>query len=163
MITIRPTVLSEAPILHEIQKQAFRPLYERYHDANSPYLRDITDITRRIESPAFSQFTILDDEKIVGGIYYHTSGSTLFIPELKKDEYYLGRVYISPEAQGKHIARTAILLCEKQFPDIKTYYVDFPSDLEKNRRCYMGAGYQETGITHAIQPGLTLELLKKQL
>ena len=163
MLTIHPTTKSEASILSEIQKQAFKPLYDRYHDAGNPHLRGPEDVLRRLNNPIFRHFTILWDEKIVGAIYYHTSGSTLFIPELKPGEYYLGRVYILPEFQSRHFARQAIALCEKEFSDMKTCYVDFPADLDKNRRCYTSAGFTETGITREIQPNLTLELLKKQL
>lgn len=38
-ITIAPALLSEAGDLARIQKAAFKPLYERFHDDANPYLR----------------------------------------------------------------------------------------------------------------------------
>lgn len=161
MISVRPTVFQDAPILHAIQKQAFLPLYERYHDAGNPYLRGMDDVTRRIDSPFFRAFTVLEDGDIVGSIFYRVQGSCPFLGDLKPGEYYLSRAYIRPDRQGQKIAQRAILLCEKHFPDAKLFAVDFPADLEKNRRCYEAAGYRETGLRHEVQPGLTLACLKK--
>jgi len=39
MIRIRPATLSDAPILCDIQQQAFLPLYERYRDKHNPCFR----------------------------------------------------------------------------------------------------------------------------
>lgn len=66
--------------------------------------------------------------------------------EIGDGEYYLSRSYIHPDYQNKGIAREAILLCEKEFPDARFYFVDFPEDMEKNRRCYQSAGYCDTGV-----------------
>ena len=75
---------------------------------------------------------------------------------LEEGEYYLCRVYIRPDVQGKQIARTAIKLCEAMFPDAKKFYVDFPEDLEKNRRCYESVGYTDTGKRLKINEKLIL-------
>ena len=47
-ISIRPTLASEAEELASIQKKAFFPLYEKYHDEGNPYLRGAEDILRRL-------------------------------------------------------------------------------------------------------------------
>lgn len=143
-ISIRLTVPSEAEELCRIQKAAFKPLYQKYHDEGNPYLRGVEDILRRINKNS-RYFTILYGREIAGGIVYRLKGKRTPCIQLEEGEYYLGRVYIKPELQGKGIARKAILLCEKEFPDAKTFYVDFPEDMEKNRRCYSNAGYRDTG------------------
>lgn len=162
MISIRPTVMRDVPILAEIQKQAFLPLYEKYHDAGNPHLRGVDDITCRLDSLRFRYFTVLEDGVIVGGVMYNIcSGSKVFMSELKAGEYYLSRVYIKPQRQGRKIAQQAILLCEREFSDAKVFGVDFPQDLEKNRRCYEGVGFRDTGIRQEVQPGLVLAFFKK--
>ena len=143
-ISIRPTVPSEAEELSQIQKAAFKPLYEKYHDKANPYLRGPEDILCRLNK-FYRHFTILCDGKIVGGIFYRLHGKRSPTDEIGEGEYYLGRVYIHPDYQNKGIARDAILMCEKEFPDAVSYYVDFPADMDKNRRCYQGAGYCDTG------------------
>ena len=59
MIEVRRTTSEDAAVLFAIQKEAFLPLYERYHDAGNPYLRGIEDIAARLTHPAFRYFTIL--------------------------------------------------------------------------------------------------------
>ena len=157
MITVAPTAASEAEILASIQKEAFRPLYERYHDSRNPHLRGTEDITRRLGREEYRYFTIRKDGEIVGGIYYHCAGSTPFVPVLTEGIYYLGRIYIAPEAQNRKIAQTAIRMTMEEFPHAQQIYVDFPVDLEKNRRCYAACGFRDTGMRLALEDGkLTL-------
>ncbi|MCH5286484.1 MAG: GNAT family N-acetyltransferase [Christensenellaceae bacterium] len=161
MITVRPTVHGDADILCALQKAAFQPLYELYHDAGNPCLRGPEDILRRLDHPAFQYFTILDGEEIIGGVVYRRCGRTPFVDELQAGEYYLLRIYVKPDCQSRGVGRTAILLCEKHFPDARKYYVDFPRELEKNRKCYMSAGYRDSGKELEAEPGLVLVAYEK--
>lgn len=161
MIHIRPARIEDVPTLCQLQKEAFLPLYERYHDAGNPYLRGEEDIANRLDSPYFRYFCILQDGETVGGVMYKCQGKVPFSAQLQEGEYYLSRVYVKPEMQGKKIARTAILLCEKEFPDAKAFWVDFPQDLEKNRRCYEAAGFCDTGKRMETDPGVVLACFHK--
>ena len=161
MISVRPTVPDDADILCTLQKAAFQPIYERYHDKGNPCLRGPEDILRRLENPLFRYFTILDDGEIVGGIVYRCGGSTPFVSALQPGEYYLLRIYIRPDRQSRGVGKTAILLCEQAFPDARKYYVDFPRELEKNRKCYMNAGYRDSGQALEAEPGLVLVAYEK--
>ena len=107
-------------------------------------MRDERDILCGLNNPNFLYLTILYDEKIVGGILYRIKGSTPFVKNLRWGKYYLGRVYISPEYQNKGIATEAILQSEKFLKKPRKLYVDFPEDLDKNRKCYTKCGYKDT-------------------
>ena len=61
------------------------------------------------------------------------------------------------------MAQTAILLCEKEFPDAKKISVDFPEDLKKNRQCYETAGFFDTGRRLEAEPGLVLAAYEKRI
>ncbi|MBQ3602498.1 MAG: GNAT family N-acetyltransferase [Clostridia bacterium] len=161
MISLRLTTMEDADILTDIQRQAFQPLYEKYHDEGNPYLRDKRDILCRLDSSNFLYLTILYDEKIVGGILYRLKGSTPFIKKLMLGKYYLTRVYILPEYQNKGIATKAILQSERFLEKPKKLYVDFPEDLEKNRKCYTKCGYKDTGKRLETEPGLILACFEK--
>lgn len=163
MIEVRITTEQDAAILAELQKQAFAPLYEKYHDRGNPCLRGIEDISRRLNKPQFHYFTILLDGEIVGGVFYKCQGTTPFADQLGNGAYYLQRVYIRPDLQGRKIAQTAILLCENELPDAKSFSVDFPEDLLKNRKCYEAVGYRDTGKRMEAEPGLVLASFKKEL
>lgn len=158
-VTIRPALEAEAPLLAELQKAAFLPLYERYHDEGNPCLRGVEDVADRLRHPDCRYFTVLLDEKVVGGILYRDKGKN---PSNGLEEFYLQRVYIKPECQSQGIARRAILLCEEELPGAEYFSVDFPEDLEKNRRCYEKAGYRDTGRRLTVQPGLVLARFEKR-
>ena len=163
MITLRETTIEDVNALTAIQQNAFLPLYEKYHDAGNPYLRDERDILCRLNNPKFLYLTILFDEKIVGGILYRIKGSTPFVKNLRWGKYYLGRVYISPEYQNKGIATEAILQSENFLKKPRKLYVDFPEDLDKNRKCYTKCGYRDTGKRLETEPGLILACFEKRI
>lgn len=162
-ITIRATKENEALELCNIQKAAFLPLYEKYHDEDNPCLRGVEDVANRLNSEYFRYFTIFLDEEIVGGVLYKCKGRTPFVDCLGDGQYYLQRVYIKPEKQCKKIAQTAILLCEKELSDAKCFFVDFPEDLIKNKRCYEKAGFMDTGKRLTVQPDMVLACFEKSL
>ena len=163
MITLRITTIEDVNALTAIQQNAFLPLYEKYHDAGNPCLRDERDILCRLNNPKFLYLTILFDEKIVGGILYRIKGSTPFVKNLRWGKYYLGRVYISPEYQNKGIATEAILQSENFLKKPRKLYVDFPEDLDKNRKCYTKCGYRDTGKRLEAEPGLVLACFEKRI
>lgn len=163
MITLRETTIEDVNALTAIQQNAFLPLYEKYHDAGNPYLRDERDILCRLNNPKFLYLTILFDKKIVGGILYRIKGSTPFVKNLRWGKYYLGRVYVSPEYQNKGIATEAILQSENFLKKPRKLYVDFPEDLDKNRKCYTKCGYRDTGKRLEVEPGLILACFEKQI
>ena len=161
MISLRLTTIEDVDILTDIQQKAFQPLYEKYHDEGNPYLRDKRDILCRLDNPKFLYLTILLDDKIVGGILYRLKGSTPFIKKLMFGKYYLTRVYILPEHQSKGIATEAILQSEKFLKNPRKLYVDFPEDLDKNRKCYTKCGYTDTGKRLETEPGVVLACFEK--
>ena len=135
-------------------------MFEKFHDEGNPFLRGSEDILCRLNK--FNRyFTILYDGKMVGGIFYRLYGKRGPAYEIRAGEYYLARIYIHPEYQNKGIAREAILRCEKEFPDAKFYYVDFPEEMEKNRKCYQSAGYCDIGERVCMQGAPSLAMFKK--
>ena len=159
-ISIKITEAFEAEELSKIQKAAFKPLYEKYHDKGNPYLRGAEDILCRLNKN-YRHFTILADGKAVGGIFYRLYGKKSPTEFIGEGEYYLCRVYVLPENQNKGIASDAINMCEREFPDAKAFYVDFPKDMDKNRRCYTKAGYTDTGCEIVVDGAPRLSVYKR--
>jgi|GEM_PF-750256 len=152
VLAIRPAEATDAERLAEIQKEAFRPLYERYRDEGSPYLRGAEDILTRLHAPEYRYWCIERDGETVGGVFYQKIG---------EGTYYLQRIYIAPAQQSRGTASSAILLCERELADAKRFFVDFPIDRPMNRRCYEKAGYSDTGKRAAVNEKLTLVLYTK--
>ena len=156
MIAIRQVEQSDVDLLSALQKEAFQPLWEKYHDSHNPYLRGPQDITSRLDSPLFHYYCILKNNELVGGILYANSDTA-------SKEYYLQRLFIAPQHQHQGLARMAILLCEKEFEEAQIFTVDFPEDLDKNRRCYISAGFRDTGIREEIGSGIVLARFEKRM
>ncbi|MCL2517773.1 MAG: GNAT family N-acetyltransferase [Oscillospiraceae bacterium] len=151
-IRIEKATIDDAEILTEIQKQAFEPLYRIYHDEGNPYLRGVDELKYQIEHGTREVYKILADDIICGGITIRDKGN---------GEYYLNRIYISPQFQSKGIGKTAIGICEQNYPDAKRWTVDFPADLIANRKCYEANGYYDTGKREIINDKLTLAFYEK--
>ena len=164
MITVTLTLPEEAEVLAAIQKAAFQPLYERYHDDGNPHLRGAEDILKRLSREDFRCYTIREDGEIVGGIFYKCAGRTIFVDPLQPDDCYLGRIFIRPDRQGRGIAKAAIRRTMTEFPAARRFWVDYPADLEKNRRCYEGCGFRDTGMRTEVEGGkLTLACLMREV
>lgn len=162
MFAVRIASETDAEILSGIQKQAFLPLYKKYHDPNNPYLRRTDDMLHKIHTPAFRCFAILDDDKIIGGIFYRRGGRETPVDLPCDREYYLQRIFVAPAHQGKGAASGAIRLCENELHDAVKFTVEFPADLLKNRRCYEKAGYRDTGKRFEAEKGLILACFEKE-
>jgi GNAT superfamily N-acetyltransferase len=137
-IEIIPVVAADAEALAAIQKKAFKRLYDIYHDEGSPYLRGADEIRKWLERPNWQGYKILADGVLCGGVFFCEQNGA-------PGEYYLARIYILPELQGKNIASTAILLCEQKVANANRWTLDFPVEQIANRRCYEKTGYTDTG------------------
>lgn len=154
-ISIIPAAATDAEALAEIQRKAFKRLYDIYHDDGSPYLRGTDEILSWLGQPNRRVYKILTDGILCGGVSFceRTAG-----------EYYLARIFILPEMQGKGIACTTILLCEATVNNAKKWTLDYPEEQSANRRCYEKAGYTDTGERREQSGGaITLAYMEKLL
>jgi len=154
-VEIIPATIGDADALAVIQQQAFKRLYDIYQDEGSPYLRGADEIAMWLDRPKTHVYKILADGVLCGGVSFFERNE---IP----GEYYLARIYISPELQSKGIASTAILLCEATVANANRWTLDFPVNESANRRCYEKAGYTDTGERLEQSGGaITLAFMEK--
>ncbi len=154
-VTLRPAAAEDAEALAAIQQQAFKRLYDIYHDEGSPYLRGAEEILQWLTRPNWKVFQIFADGILVGGIAACERNEN-------PGECYLARVYVLPQMQGRGIASRAVLLCEKHFHNVSRWSLDFPVEQSANRRCYEKAGYRDTGEVRVQSGGkITLALYEK--
>ena len=154
-VSIQPAIAEDFDELAEIQKQAFKRLYEIYKDEGSPYLRGAEELILWSEHPNWRVYKIIVDKALRGGIAFC---ERIDMPGV----YYLARVYILPEYQSKGIASTAIQLCENTIYNATLWKLDYPADQIANRRCYEKAGYTDTGELYEQSNGaITLAYMEK--
>lgn len=151
-IFIKKAAPEDADSLAVIQKQAFERLYHIYHDEASPYLRGSDEIRRWLEGGTRHVYKIFADDMLCGGITIFDRGN---------GEYYLARLYILPELQGKGIGKEAIRICEDNYSNAKRWSLDFPSDQIANKKCYEHSGYYDTGLREVKSDTLTLAVYDK--
>lgn len=156
-IEIVPATAADAEVLAVIQRQAFKRLYDIYHDEGSPYLRGADEIMQWLERPNWQVFKILADGVLCGGVSFCERNG---MPGV----YYLARIYILPELQSKGTASTAITLCEKRVANANLWTLDFPVEEAANRRCYEKAGFTDTGERREQSSGaVTLAYMEKRV
>ncbi|HCS74324.1 MAG TPA: hypothetical protein DIW17_10670 [Clostridiales bacterium] len=156
-VEIIPATIADADALVGIQQQAFKRLYEIYHDEGSPFLRGADEIIGWLERPNWRVYKITADGVLCGGVSFCERNG---MPGV----YYLARIYILPEMQSKGIASTAVLLCEKTVANANLWTLDFPVEQIANRRCYEKAGYTDTGERWEQSNGaITLAYMEKKI
>ncbi|NLO47762.1 MAG: GNAT family N-acetyltransferase [Clostridiales bacterium] len=156
-VEIIPATAEDAEDLAAIQRLAFKRLYDTYHDEGSPYLRGADEILLWLEQPNWRVYKIVADGVLLGGVSFCEKNG---MPGV----YYLARIYVLPDYQGKGIAGAAILLCEETVTNAGVWTLDFPADQPGNRRCYEKAGYIDTGKRQEQSGGaITLAYMEKKV
>ncbi|MCY9549444.1 GNAT family N-acetyltransferase [Lysinibacillus xylanilyticus] len=144
-IVIKRTNETEAPILLEIQKEAFEDDLRKYEDHDtSPVNEPIERLLRKIE--LFIHYTIWHNNVIIGGID---------VRDLKDNKYRLNRLFISKKYQNKGLGSQIMKLVEKEFPSAVEWVLDTPHLNIRNHHFYEKLGYKKIG-QHQINEKLVL-------
>ncbi len=158
LITLKPMQENEVETFCTIQKEAFMPLYERYHDDNNPIHTTPERMMHWLHREGLDMY----------GIWLSTDAGeipvgSISVKHLAPQRYYLTRLYVSTAYQNRGIASAAIEACEALYPDAISWSLDFPADLSVNRHVYEKAGYTDTGETRMINDRLTLAVYRKDV
>ena len=146
-VTLRRATMDDAQLLWDMQRAAFRALYERYRDEGSPYLEPIESTQGRLMQPVTHYYVILADGQPAGGIRVRDFGA-------ERDKI-LGPLYVLPERRGEGIAQRAIRLAE----DIHGgtgWFLETIEQEKGNCHLYEKLGYRRTGGSHVINERMTL-------
>ena len=147
-VTLRRATMDDAQLLWDMQRAAFRALYERYRDEEtSPYTEPLEKTRARLAQPVTHYYVILADGQPVGGLRIRDFGPG-------KDKI-LGPLYVLPERRGEGIAQRAIRLAE----DIHGgtgWFLDTIEQEKGNCHLYEKLGYRRTGGSHAVNERMTL-------
>ncbi|MFF2176328.1 GNAT family N-acetyltransferase [Lysinibacillus sp. NPDC058147] len=144
-IVIKRTNEIEAPILLEIQKEAFEDDLRKYEDHDtSPVNEPVERLLRKIE--LFKHYTIWHNNEIIGGID---------VRDLKDNKYRLNRIFISKKYQNKGLGSQIMKLVEEEFPSAVEWVLDTPHLNIRNHHFYEKMGYKKIG-QHQINEKLIL-------
>ncbi len=139
----------------EIQRAAYKPLYEKYHDDSSnPYRESKETVFRKYTRAGTSGYLFLVDGTAVGAVRVN-------IDAINR----IGRVSalcVLPRFQGRGIAQTALLEIERRHPEVERWVLDTILEEAGNCHLYEKIGYKKTGKTEAIHEGMTLVFYEKK-
>lgn len=151
-IELRPALLTDAKLLHFIQRMAFYSMYQKYGDDNSPYNNSVERMEYYISVHAGRIYKIAADDVIVGAVWYFVKSN---------DIYYLARIFVHPDMQGRGIAYEAIRMMEQKCPDAREWELNTPCDALGNRHLYEKLGYKSTEEIEIISDKLSLVTYRK--
>ena len=142
-------------VVFEIQQAAYKPLYEKYHDAGSnPYMENKETVLRKYTREGTTGYLFLSDGKAVGAVRIN-------IDSVNKS----GRVSalcVLPGYQGKGIAQKALPEIERMHPDIQRWGLDTIEEEAGNCHLYEKIGYRRIGKTEVINEKMTLVFYEKE-
>lgn len=154
-ISITPFKQSDIDTVYNIQRAAFEPLYEKYHDdATSPYLESRETLLKKYTRAGTAGYVITLDGEAVGAV------------RVTADELQ-GRGRISalcvlPKCQGRGVAQKALLMLEGLYPCVSTWSLDTIAQESGNCHLYEKLGYRRVGGTEAINDRMTLVFYEKK-
>ncbi|HIT08030.1 MAG TPA: GNAT family N-acetyltransferase [Candidatus Merdivicinus faecavium] len=129
-----------------MQKRTFRPLYEKYRDAGSPYLEPLSKTEARLRHPNGAYYRIELDGQTAGALYLSLRGP---------GKFRLGPLFVLPEFQNRGIAQAAIRALEARHgPGV--WELDTLLQEPGNCHLYEKMGYKRTGTQTVVNSRLTL-------
>lgn len=139
-----------------IQHAAYKPLYEKYRDAQTnPYMESKETVFRKYTRPNTSGYVFWLDSVPIGSVRVITdiSGTAAKISALA----------VLPGYQGRGLAQQALAEIEKRHSDVTLWKLDTLLQEAGNCHLYEKLGYIKTGKVEQINDLLTLVYYEKQL
>lgn len=144
-IKIQRTTINEAEVLLDIQREAFKEDLDKYQDYDtSPATEAIEKLMRKINNSF--HYTVFQENTIIGGIE---------VRKLSETQFYLNRVYLSPNYQNKGIGAKLMGFVENEFPEASEWTLSTPYMNYRNHYFYEKFGYKKIS-EHIITEKLIL-------
>lgn len=149
-ITFVKASVEDMPVIQQMYRRAFEPIYLRYHDDETdPYLESLASLQKKSQRVGSEYFFCDSDGVRVGMIRVISDHST--------KEARISPMCVLPEFQGQGFAQDILVEIEQRFSDIKTWYLDTIAEESKLVYLYQKVGYQLISDQHKeIKPGMNL-------
>ncbi len=145
---------SDIDIVFEIQRAAYKPLYEKYHDDNSnPYLESKETVLQKYTKDGTKGYLFIKNGEPVGAVRI-----TLY-PESKSGR--ISALGVHPKYQGQKIAQQALLKIEEIHSEVERWFLDTILEEAGNCHLYEKIGYKRTGKIEKVNEKMTLVFYEK--
>lgn len=136
-----------------IQRSSFKDLYDKYHDAGSPYLETMQRLTEKFNNPLSTYYLIILSGQIIG--------FSRVLTNQEETEAWQGTIAILPDYQGKGYGRVALKLIEAEHSDSQVWGLNTILQEEHLVRLYESLGYRKEK-TETVQRGMDLVFMEKR-
>lgn len=148
---------SELQLLHAMQVESFKPLYEKYRDDCSPALESLERVRQRFLQMGRTYHFIVKDGARVGAINIgHGTRNG-------KEVHTISPIFILPKYQNGGIGYVAIQKAFAMHPDAKCWCLDTILQEPGNCHLYEKCGFVRTGEEEAVNEKMTLIAYEKNL
>ncbi len=142
--------------LFAIQKEAYKPLYEKYHDdSTNPYLESKETVLCKYTREGTNGYLFMKDGTAVGAVR--------IIINAENKSGRVSALCVLPRFQGQGIAQKALPEIEKLYPDVKRWSLDTILEEAGNCHLYEKIGYKKTGKTETVNEKMTLVFYEKEI
>ena len=147
----------ELPQLLEMQKEAFMPLYEKYHDDGNPGLENLDRIKARAAAPNRQYYFIVKDGARVGVI-----NVGLKMQDEKKTAN-IGPLFILPKYQSQGIGYVAMQQAFALYNEAELWRLE--TVLQETGAChlYEKCGFVRTGEETIVNDKMTLIMYERKI
>lgn len=141
--TFTPDLLNA---VYDIQRKAYKPLYEKYHDDLNPYTETKETVLAKYTRPNTTGYVFFEGENPVGACRIIETSDVCKVAAMG----------VLPEYQGKGIAQKAMLKIEKMHSSAKKWVLDTIMQEAGNCHLYEKLSYVRIGEPKIINENLTL-------
>ena len=157
-VTLKLANENDAALIHQMQCEAFSPLYEKYHDdETSPAKESLERVTKRVMDSISEYYLIQVENTNVGAIRaarrkVKLDDKKIIIPDVQ----YISPLFILPQYQNKGIAQEALKELFALYPDTITWKLDTIKEEVGNCYLYEKCGFYRIGEEHPVNENMIL-------
>lgn len=141
--------VDDAELIHRMKREAFMPLYEKYHDdETTPVNETIDSIIGKLNNPD-SQYYLIRWRR-------ENAGAVRIARRLKKDVLFISPLFILPEYQNRGIGQAVIRQVFNLYPDAVAWRLDTIKQEKGNCHLYEKCGFVRVGDEHVINESMIL-------
>lgn len=147
---------SDIDIVYEIQRAAYKPLYEKYHDDDlNPYMESKERVLQKYMRAGTQGYLFILDGKPVGAV------RIAIFPETQSGK--VSALAVLPQYQGQGIAQQALQRIEELHQEIKRWFLDTILQEKGNCHLYERLGYTRTGKIERINERMDIVYYEKNV
>ncbi len=157
-VTLKFATEKDVVLLHQMQREAFLPLYEKYHDDEmNPAKESLEKVMWRIIGANGEYYLIQADGETAGAIRVarkkvQRGKEKVYLENVQ----YISPMFVLPAFQNQGIAQAAIKKAFTLYPDTITWKLDTIKQEPGNCHLYEKCGFIRIGKGYAVNQNMTL-------